>query len=138
MRRTIDYSLKQIAMNDKLKMIVRLPLGLILVAFGVNKFAGFMPMPEMQEVAMNFAGALGETGYMYPFIGIIEIISGLMLLLNKNVPFALILFAPVLLNILLFHLVLDPASIMFGAIVGILWIILCFAYKDRIMNLMKS
>ena len=61
----------------------------------------------------------------------VEIIVALLLLFNKWVPFALILFAPVAVNILLFHLSLAPESIGPGALVSILSAVLIYFHRAK-------
>jgi len=107
-------------MNSKVTIALRIVLGLILIIFGANKFAHFMPVPELPEAASEFMGALNKTGYMFPLIGAIEVISGLLLILKKWVPFALILFAPIAVNILMYHIKLDMGNITPGLIVSVL------------------
>ena len=94
-------------MNINAEKITRVLLALILVIFGLNKFFNFLPMPPMPEAAQGFMGALIETGYLMLFVAIIEIISGIFLLLNRYSTLMLILIFPVLLNAFLFHLFLD-------------------------------
>ncbi len=118
-------------MNSKVTMVLRIILGLILIIFGANKFAGFMPAPELPEAAGNFMGALAKTGYMFPLIGAVEVIVGLLLVLKKWVPFALILLAPVAVNMVLFHLKLAPGGIGPAAVVTILNVILIYANWDK-------
>ena len=119
-------------MNSKLTTVLRIILGIILIVFGANKFFNFMPSPEgMPEAAMNFMGALGKTGYMFPLIGAVEVIVGLLLVLNKWVAFALVLLAPVAVNMVLFHLKLAPAGIGPAALVTILNIALIYANWDK-------
>ncbi len=113
-------------MNSKVTMALRIVLGLILIIFGANKFAHFMPMPELTEGAADFMGALGKTGYMFPLIGAIEIITGLLLLFKKWVPFALVLFAPIAVNILAYHIKLDMDNIIPGLIVSVLTAVLMY------------
>jgi len=113
-------------MNSKVTMALRIVLGLILIIFGANKFAGFMPMPELPEAAMEFMGALNKTGYMLSLIGAIEVISGLLLIFKKWVPFALILFAPIAVNILFYHIKLDMGNITPGLIVSVLTVVLIY------------
>ncbi len=117
-------------MNSKVTMVLRIILGLILIIFGANKFAGFMPAPELSEAANNFWSAL-STGYIFPLIGAIEVVAGLLLVIKKWVPFALILFAPIALNFMFFHLVLAPSSIGPAALAAILTIILIYANWDK-------
>ncbi len=118
-------------MNSKVTMVLRIILGLILIIFGANKFAGFMPMPELPEAAGNFMTALFVVGYMFPLIGAIELIVGLLLVFNKWVPFVLLLLAPISVNIILFHLALAPAGIGAGAVVALLNVALIYAYWDK-------
>lgn len=93
--------------------IARIALGSALVVFGANMIHPFIPMdhPDTASKAGQFMNSLGATGYIFPVVGFLEVIIGLMLLLKKWVAFALILLAPISINILLFHLFLDiPGS----------------------------
>ncbi len=118
-------------MNSKVTMALRIVLGLVLIVFGANKFIGFMPSPELPEAAGNFMGALAGTGYMFPLIGAVEVIVGLLLVLKKWVPFALILLAPVAVNMVLFHLKLAPGGIGPAALVTILNAVLIYTHWDK-------
>ena len=94
-------------MNSTFTSIMRIVLGLALLVFGLNKFLNFIKMFEMPPAAANFMESLETTGYVFYIVAIIEISVGLMLLFKKWVPFALVLLAPLTVNILLFHLFLD-------------------------------
>jgi putative oxidoreductase len=118
-------------MNSKVTMALRIVLGLILIIFGANKFVGFMPAPELSESANNFWSALVNTGYIFPLMGFIEVIAGLLLVIKKWVPFALILFAPIAVNFMFFHLVLAPSSIGPAALASVLTIILIYSNWDN-------
>ncbi len=118
-------------MNSKVTMALRIILGLILIIFGANKFAGFMPAPDLPEAASNFFKALNNTGYMFKFIGAVEIIIGLLLVINKWVPLILIILASLTANFLLFHINLAPAGIGPAAIVAVLNIILIYANWNK-------
>ncbi len=107
-------------MNSKLTMVLRILLGLILLIFGANKFLDFMPHMEMPEAAGNLMGAMMASGYMLKLVGASEVVVGLLLLIKKWVPFALIVLAPISVNMILFHLFLAPAGIGPAAIVTII------------------
>lgn len=124
-------------MKNKVEMVVRILMGLVLVIFGSNKFLQFMPMMEMPEQAGMFMMALGATGYMFPAIAITEITVGALLLINKLKALALVMFVPITVNILLFHFFLDIKSIGAGALVAIFHIILIIINKDKLMSLIK-
>ncbi len=76
-------------------------------------------------------GALVDTGYMFPLIGTVEAIVGLLLVFNKWVAFALILLAPVAINMILFHLKLAPGGIGPAALVTILYVVLFYTNWDK-------
>ena len=113
-------------MNSNFAKILRIILGLGLIIFGLNKFFGFMPIPVLPENAFSFMSSLQATGYVLPVVGFLEIVIGLMLLVNKAVPFALLLLAPISANILLFHLFLDLPGIAGAMVIAIINIILIY------------
>lgn len=98
--------------------VARVLLGLIFFVFGLNGFFGFLPQPELNAEAGAFIGALAATGYMFPLIKSIEVAAGALLLTNRVVPLALVLLAPIVVNIVAFHALLAPGG--FGLIATIL------------------
>ena len=122
-------------MNSKVTMVLRILLGLVLVIFGASKFYPFMPVQEMSEGATNFMGALAESGYMLPLVGGVEVVVGLLLLLKKWVPFAVVLLAPVSVNIVLFHLALEPATTAPALVILIINAVLIYANWDKFKTL---
>ena len=116
-------------------MILRIVLGLILIIFGANKFLNFMPMPPMEGNAATFMGGLGASGYMFPLLGILEILIGILLIMNKAVPFALILLAPLAVNMVLFHIAMAPAGMAPAALVFILNAYLMYSNWDKFKGL---
>lgn len=109
-------------MNSQFTKIIRIFLGIILLAFGLNKLlpSPFIPLPELPQRAGDFMASLGATGYVLKTVGLIEIGIGVLLLLKKWVAFALIALVPISLNILLFHLFLDVSGIVGAVLVATL------------------
>lgn len=107
-------------MNSQFTTLVRITLGILLVVFGSNKFLHFIPMPPPTGSAADFMNSLGATGYIFPVVGILEVLIGAMLLLKKWGAFALILLAPISINILLFHLFLDIPGLGAALVVALL------------------
>lgn len=112
--------------------IARILLGLPLLVFGLNGFLNFIPQPEtpLPEGAMAFVGALMNTGYMFPMIAITQLIVGALLVVNRFVPLALALFAPFILNSVVFHLFLEPSGLGMAAIFLALELYLAWAYRN--------
>lgn len=117
-------------MNSTFTKILRIILALGLIFFGINKFIqfDFMPPPDLPAQAENFMSSLTATGYVLPIVGALEVLIGLLLLAKKWVPFALVLLAPISVNIVLFHIFLDLPQIGGALVVAILNIILMYKY----------
>lgn len=111
--------------------IARILFGLMFAVFGLNGFLNFIPPPEapMPEGAVAFGGALMKTGYMFPLIKGVELLVGILLLANRFVPLALVLLAPVVVNIVAFHVFLAPTGTGMSLVVLALEIYLAWAYR---------
>lgn len=111
-------------MNSTFTTILRMLLGTSLLIFGINKFFAFIPIFDMAPAAANFMESLNSTGYVLYVVACLELLIGGLLLFKKWVPFALILLAPIVINILLFHLFLDVSgaavAVFMLAITGVL------------------
>ncbi len=115
---------------SKLPLIARIILGLIFTVFSINFFVPFLPMPEPTPEAGAFLGALMDSGYMFYFIKIVELVGGIMLLIGICIPFALLLLAPIVVNIFLFHIFLDPAGFLMGLFIFFLELYLLYHYRS--------
>ncbi|GEQ84918.1 hypothetical protein ULMS_04260 [Patiriisocius marinistellae] len=115
-------------MNSTFTTILRTILGLALLVFGANKLYPFIPIFDMAPAAANFMDSLQSTGYVLYVVALLEIIIGFMLVFKKFVPFALILLAPIALNILLFHIFLDVSGILVAVIIVAINGILIYKY----------
>ena len=98
-------------MNSTFTTILRMLLGISLLIFGINKFIAFIPIFDMAPAAANFMESLNSAGYVLYVVASLELLIGGLLLFKKWVPFALILLAPIVVNILLFHLFLDVSGV---------------------------
>ena len=103
-------------------LIARILLGLIFVFFGLNGFLQFLSGPLPPGLAGQFIGALMQSHYVL-FVSAVQVISGVLLLVNRYVPLALVLSAAEIANILAFHIFMAPSQIFMALVVAILWII---------------
>src|ERR1700722_15980838 len=103
-------------------LIARILLGLVFVFFGLNGFLQFLSGPLPPGLAGQFIGALMQSHYVL-FVSAVQVISGVLLLVNLYVPLALVLSAAEIANILAFHIFMAPSQIFMALLVAILWII---------------
>jgi hypothetical protein len=118
----------------------RILMGLPLAIFGLNAFLNFIPPPStpLPEGAAAFAGALFQSGYMMPLIGATQLIVGVLLLVNRFVPLALVLFAPFMVNSLAFHLVLEHSGLPMAAIFLGLELYLAWCYRGSYRSMLVA
>lgn len=115
-------------MKNFATVAARVLLGLIFVVFGLNGFFLFITPPEHTPVSEQFINILISTGLMYVEKSL-EVISGTLLLLNQYVPLALAVLAPLVVNILLFHLLMERYTLVAGFIPFVLWAFLAWQYR---------
>jgi uncharacterized membrane protein YphA (DoxX/SURF4 family) len=113
-------------------VIVRVLLGLMFVVFGANAFLQFMgPPPPMEGHAGAFITALLNSGYMQA-IAVLQILGGLCLLLGARfVPLGLTLLGPIIVNIVLFHVFLEPSGMAIALITSALALFLLWIYRFK-------
>jgi len=121
-------------------LIARLLLGLIFVVFGLNFFFHFITMaqPPMSAPATAFSGGLFGSGYFFQYMKVIEIASGLFLLINRYTALFVVILFPISLNIFLFHAILVPSGVPLGTIVLLLNLFLAFAYRKYYSSLFTA
>jgi hypothetical protein len=116
-------------------LIARILLGLLFVVFGLNGFLHFIPNGPMPTgLAGEFVDALMKSHYVL-VVSAIQVLGGALLLVNRYVPLGLTLLGPVIVNILLFHLLLNHTGVAMAIVVAILWGIVAFQQRQYFSSL---
>ncbi|MDQ3199132.1 MAG: hypothetical protein M3Q46_08105 [Verrucomicrobiota bacterium] len=120
-------------------LIVRSLLGLAFVVFGLNGFLHFIPMdpPAPDGPAGQFFAAVTSTGYM-KVVFLCQIAGGLMLLLNLLPVLGLTILCPVIFNIVLFHLTMEPKGLGMAIGFALVALFLVWAYWDHYQHLLRQ
>jgi putative oxidoreductase len=108
--------------------IARYLLGLMFLVFGSNMFFQFMKGQMPGGLAGQFAGVLFASHYFY-IVGALMVISAVLFLVNRYVGLGLTLLGPVLFNILLFHILMNPSGIGLGAFATLLWLLVAWQHR---------
>jgi len=126
---------------SKLPLIARILLGSVFFIFGLNGFFHFIPMPEtMPERMMTFMNGMMATGYFFPLLSGTQVVCGALLLIGAFVPLALIILAPVILNIFLVHVFMAPDGLVLAIVIGLLEVYLAFfakPYSDIVKQIFR-
>ena len=114
---------------SRIPMIARLLFGLVFTVFGFIGLLG--PQQELGGAAGEFISAIRATSYFWPLLKVTEIVCGLLLLTGFWVPLALVVLAPIVVNIAAFHFFMAPQGIPIAVIVLALEIYLAWTYRKN-------
>ena len=117
--------------------VLRTLLGALLLFAGLNKFVPLAPQPEHNEAATAFLSALAASGYVMPIVGAVEVLCGAAFVSGRFVALAAVLLAPIAVNIVLVHALLDPVggapAFFLGAVNVYLLAVNLPKYQDMLM-----
>jgi len=118
-------------------LVTRILLGVLFTVFGLNGFLHFIPTGPMPAgPAGQFIGALSQTHYM-DFVFAVQLIGGILLLVNRYVVLALTLLAPVIVNIILFHACMAPSGLPLAFVACLLWLFSAYRYRETFASLLR-
>jgi hypothetical protein len=133
------HSVLSEAFMSKAVIGARVLLGLAFLVFGLNGFLHFWaPPPPADPEVGRIAGALMESGFIFPVMSFFEVIAAVLLLAGRYVPLALLLLAPILVEIVAFHVVLDLAGIGMGLFLALLTVFLAWAHRTAYLPLFHA
>ena len=119
-------------------LIAQYLLALMFVVFGLNGFLHFIPQPPPEsDLAGQYSRILTVSHYLIPVFAI-QVTAGVLFAVNRFIPLALTLIAPVLVNILLFHLLMAPKGLPPGAVATVLWFIVFFRYRKSFAGIFRA
>jgi putative oxidoreductase len=117
--------------------IARYLLGLVFFVFGLNGFLHFIPSPPPPGVAGQFFGALYVSNYLI-VIFLLQLIPAILLLINRYVPIALVILAPVIVNIFLFHAFMAPSGLPLALVVIVLWLLVYASVRSAFAGIFQQ
>jgi putative oxidoreductase len=117
-------------------VIARFLLGLIFLTFGLNGFFHFLPASLPSGTAGQFVGALFVSHYLVA-VFLIQLVGAVLLLIDRYVPLALTLLAPIIVNILLFHTLMAPSGLGLAIVVTVLWIVVFLSVRAAFGGLLQ-
>lgn len=112
-------------------VIVRTLIGLLFLFASITYFLNLFPQPQLNGKMKLFTNGVAASGYMMPLVKTIELLCGLAFVSGRFVPLAVVLIAPIAVNILLIHAFLAPDGLIVAVplVLGLLF--LAFYYRKN-------
>jgi putative oxidoreductase len=117
--------------------IARYLAGVIFLVFGLNGFLNFIPVPPPGGIAGQFMGAMYASHYLW-VISAFQVIAAVLLLVDRYVPLAVAVLAPVIVNILSFHALMAPSGLPLALFVAALWVVIFVGVRPAFAGLFQS
>lgn len=117
--------------------ILLLLFGFFWLIFGLNNFLHFFLIPSPSESGAVFMTALEKTRYILPLVYAIQVMVGVLLIINCFVPATLLMLVPITSNILLYDMFLNPSGLVIGVIIAGIHGSLFYANRKIFMPLLK-
>ena len=111
--------------------------GVIFLVMGLNGFLNFIPLRPPGGIAGQFMGALYVSHYLWVIFAF-QLIAGVLLLVNRYVPLAVALLAPVIVNILTFHVLMAPSGLPLALFVAVLWSVIFIDVRPAFSGLFQA
>jgi putative oxidoreductase len=118
-------------------VIARYLAGVIFLVMGLNGFLNFIPLPPPGGIAGQFMGALYVSHYLWVIFAF-QLIAGVLLLVNRYLPLAAAVLAPVIVNILVFHASMAPSGLPMALFVAALWAAIFIDVRPAFSGLFQS
>ncbi len=116
--------------------IARILLGLLFTFAGASMFLISTPPPQP-----GLAGAFNAIffhSHWALFVGSAQLVIGVLLLVNRYVPVALIILAGFLYNSFAFHILIAPSGLFAPIIVTALWLVVSLQYRQLFAPLFRA
>jgi hypothetical protein len=117
-------------------VIARYLAGVIFLVFGLNGFLNFIPLPPPGGIAGQFMSALYVSHYLW-LIFAFQVVAGVLLLVNRYVPMAVAMLAPVIVNILAFHVLMAPSGLPLALFAAVLWVAIFIDVRPAFSGLLQ-
>jgi len=119
-------------------VIVRTLMGLLFLFASLAYFFNLVPQPELVGNMKTFNEGLAASGYFMTLLKSTELVCAIALLTGRFVPLALVILAPIIINILMVHIFLERSGLPIAAFLVIATAFLAYYYRAAYAPLLTS
>lgn len=116
--------------------VARYILGAIFLVFGLNGFLHFLPMQVPEGLAGRYLDVLNQS-HLLKIVYILELKAAVQLLIDRFVPLGIAILAPIVANILFFHLFMAPSGLPLAIVVCVLLLLATLNVRSAFTGIFK-
>jgi len=119
-------------------IIVRVLMGLMFAFASIVVLFKLMPQPEQTGNVKIFMDGMTASVYLMTTVKIIELVCAIAFLSGRFVALATVVIFPINLNILLFHVFLEPSGLPMAILLILGNLFLAYYYRDRYTSMLAA
>jgi len=119
-------------------VIVRTLIGLLFIVSSLIYFLNLVQPPEMTGAMKTFNEGLAASGYFFTLLKVTELVCGILFVIGRFVPLALVILAPVVVNILMVHVFLERSGLPIAIVLVLAFMFLGWYYRENFRGLFES
>ena len=117
-------------------LIIRILMGLMFAFASIAFFFKLVDAPEQTGSVKIFNDGISASIYLMPTVKVFELICAIAFLSGRFVPLATVVIFPITLNILLFHVFLEPSGLPVALLLMLGNLFLAFYYRDKYKSML--
>jgi uncharacterized membrane protein YphA (DoxX/SURF4 family) len=119
-------------------IIVRVLVGLLFIFASIAFFLSNGNQPPLEGNMKTFMEGLVASGYFLTLLKVTELICGIALVVGRFVPLALVILAPIVVNIFFVHTFLEKSGLPIAIFLVLANLFLAYAYFDKFKPLLEA
>jgi uncharacterized membrane protein YphA (DoxX/SURF4 family) len=119
-------------------IIVRTLMGLLFIFASVVVLFNLVPKPELTGAVKTFNEGMDAAPYFIPVLKIVELLCGIAFVAGRFVPLATVVIAPVIVQIFLFHLIMDRSGLPVAIFLVLANIFVAYYYRQSYAGLLTA
>ncbi len=119
-------------------IIVRVLMGLLFIFGSVAYFLKLGGEPQMEGNLKTYFDGLNASVYFLPLLKITELVCGIALVAGRYLPLALVILAPIIINILFVHIFLVRTGLPVTIFLVLANLFLAYANRDKFKPLLEA
>jgi putative oxidoreductase len=126
-------------MKQKITFVICLLFGLMFINAGLNKLLNYIPTPDdLPEAMVKMASAMAEISWLFPLIGIVEIVGGVLFIVPRLRALGAVIIFPILIGIVLTHITVAPSGLPVALILLLINLLVMYQNREKYAPMVRK